>query len=199
MNLLNMMWFFMMTICQAFQSTPSVRVPTSTVSHMWQPNEDYNSFGKSGRLTDFERSARDAGATDRKVTIRKPLGLILDQNDQKDVYVKEIIKGGNAYAVGTIKEGDIVAMCSATFGNDMWSTRGAGLDRVMRAIEVRAGAVSLVVQSKEEQKSLLSNLFTKQDKANEQRVEDAKKKREVLEAEVLAERKEAAKKWFGLF
>mmetsp|Transcript_19955 Transcript_19955/g.24180 ORF Transcript_19955/g.24180 Transcript_19955/m.24180 type:complete len:164 (+) Transcript_19955:29-520(+) len=119
----------------------------------WQPNEDYNTFGKREVLTDFERSAREAGATDRKVTIRKPLGLVLDEKPGGDVYVKEIVKGGNADAVGGIKEGDIVAMCSATFGGDMWSTRGVGLSRVVRAIEVRSGnSVSLVVQSKAEQK-----------------------------------------------
>ena len=30
------------------------------------------------------------------MTLRKPLGLILDSNGQGDVYVKEIVKGGNA-------------------------------------------------------------------------------------------------------
>jgi len=74
----------------------------------WQPNEDFNSFGRSNSLTDFERSAREAGATDRKVTIRKPLGLILDEDANKDVYVKEVVKGGNADALGSVKEGDLV-------------------------------------------------------------------------------------------
>lgn len=39
-------------------------------------------------------------------------------------------------------------MCSATFGDEMWSTRGVGLSRVMAAIRVRAGAtVKLVLES----------------------------------------------------
>mmetsp|Transcript_25293 Transcript_25293/g.81806 ORF Transcript_25293/g.81806 Transcript_25293/m.81806 type:complete len:212 (+) Transcript_25293:118-753(+) len=166
--------------------------------YSWQPNEDYNQFGPKNSLTDFERSAREAGATDRKVTIRKPLGLVLDENSSKDVYVKEVIKGGNADAMGAVKEGDIIAMCSATFGNDMWSTRGVGLGRVTRAIEVRSGqSVSLVVQSKREQKDFLKGLF--QSKNKEKTIKDATEKRKVLEDEIKAERKEAAKGWFGLF
>ncbi|KAJ8600890.1 hypothetical protein CTAYLR_006982 [Chrysophaeum taylorii] len=180
---------------------PSAPAASSTRLQSWQPNEDYNTFGgSSGRLTDFEREARDAGATDRKVTIRKPLGLVLEANDKGDVYVKEVVKGGNADAIGGVKKGDIISMCSATFGTAMWSTRGAGLDRVMRAIEVRAGSsVSLVVQSKSEQQNILSGLFKNQEKVREARVADAAKKRADLEAEIVAERKEAAKGWFGLF
>ena len=81
----------------------------------------------------------------------------------------------------------------------MWSTRGAGLDRVMRAIEVRAGPCSLVLQSKAEQRNFLADMFGQQKKVQQQRIADAQTKREILEAEVKAERKEAAKGWFGIF
>merc|ERR1712094_144512 len=74
-----------------------------------------------------------------------------------------------------------IQMCSATFGNQMWSTRGAGLDRVMRAIEVRAGPTcSLVLQSKAEQKNFLADMFGQQKKVQQQRIEDAATKRETL-------------------
>jgi hypothetical protein len=47
-----------------------------------------------------------------------------------------------------VKEGDIVTMCSATFGDQMWSVRGVGLTRVLAAIRVRSGAtVKLVLES----------------------------------------------------
>ena len=164
----------------------------------WQPNTNFNGESSS-KLTDFERSAREAGALDRTVTIRKPLGLILDANADGDVYVKEIVKGGNAEAAGGVKVGDTIAMASATFGNQMWSTRGVGLQRVMRAVEVRAGDVSLVVQSKEEKKNVLSNLFGQQDKIDRERIVAAEQKRNTLEDEIKNERKEAAKGWFGLF
>ena len=178
---------------------PQAPSTTKTILNSWQPNTNFNGE-QENRLTDFERAARDAGAGERKVTIRKPLGLVLDARPGGDVYVKEVTPGGNAEAVGNVKVGDTIQMCSATFGNQMWSTRGAGLDRVMRAIEVRAGPTcSLVLQSKAEQKNFLADMFGQQKKVQEQRIVDAQTKREILEAEVKAERKEAAKGWFGIF
>ena len=177
---------------------PPTATQPRTALHSWQPNTNFNGE-QENRLTDFERAARDAGAGERKVTIRKPLGLVLDARPGGDVYVKEVTPGGNAEAVGGVRVGDTIQMCSATFGNQMWSTRGAGLDRVMRAIEVRAGPCSLVLQSKAEQKNFLADMFGQQKKVQEQRIVDAATKREVLEAEVKAERKEAAEGWFGIF
>ena len=178
---------------------PPTATQRSTALHSWQPNTNFNGE-QENRLTDFERAARDAGAGERKVTIRKPLGLVLDARPGGDVYVKEVTPGGNAEAIGQVKVGDTIQMCSATFGNQMWSTRGAGLDRVMRAIEVRAGPTcSLVLQSKAEQKNFLADMFGQQKKVQQQRIEDAATKRETLEAEVKAERDEAAKGWFGIF
>ena len=178
--------------CSSFASS------SSSALHSWQPNKNFNGES-SGRLTDFERSARAAGGGDRTVTIPKPLGLILDDDANGDVFVKEIVKGGNAEAIGGVKVGDTIAMASATFGGQMWSTRGVGLQRVMRAVEVRAGDVSLVVQSKEEKKNVLSNLFGQQDKIDRERIVAAEQKRNTLEDEIKNERKEAAKGWFGLF
>ena len=178
---------------------PQAPSTTKTILNSWQPNTNFNGE-QENRLTDFERAARDAGAGERKVTIRKPLGLVLDARPGGDVYVKEVTPGGNAEAVGNVKVGDTIQMCSATFGNQMWSTRGAGLDRVMRAIEVRAGPTcSLVLQSKAEQRNFLADMFGQQKKVQQQRIADAQTKREILEAEVKAERKEAAKGWFGIF
>ena len=70
----------------------------------------------------------------------------------------------------------------------------------MRAIEVRAGpTVSLVLQSKAEQRNALADLFSGQNRVREERIEAAERKRATLEDEVKAERKEAAKGWFGIF
>ena len=126
---------------------------------------------------------------------------ILDQNGDGDVYVKEVTAGGNAAGMsGQVQKGDVIQMCSATFGGQMWSTRGAGLDRVTRAIEVRAGpTVTLVLQSKAEQRNFLADIFAGQSAAQERRVEEAENKARALEDEVKAERKEAAKGFFGLF
>ena len=90
-----------------------------TALHSWQPNTNFNGE-QENRLTDFERAARDAGAGERKVTIRKPLGLVLDARPGGDVYVKEITPGGNAEAgrrqgrrhdpdvLGDLREPDVV-------------------------------------------------------------------------------------------
>mmetsp|Transcript_20439 Transcript_20439/g.60928 ORF Transcript_20439/g.60928 Transcript_20439/m.60928 type:complete len:196 (-) Transcript_20439:60-647(-) len=189
-----------LVLASAAALVPSLhRRPAPTALNSWQPNTNFNGQEQS-KLTDFERAARDASAGERKVTIRKPMGLVLDANGQGDVFVKEIIKGGNADGMGDVKVGDVISMASATFGNQMWSTRGVGLDRVMRAIEVRAGpTVSLVLQSKAEQRNALADLFSGQNKVREQRIADAEQKRQTLEDEIKAERKEAAKGWFGIF
>jgi len=50
--------------------------------------------------------------------------------------VKKIIKGGRAEKTGMVFEGAIVAMVSATFGDDMWSARVVGLDRGVKSIQV---------------------------------------------------------------
>lgn len=64
------------------------------------------------------------------------------------VFVAEMNPEGNAAESGEINEGDILVAVSATFGNEVWSTRGVGLDRVMKSIRIRAGdLVTLVVES----------------------------------------------------
>lgn len=54
----------------------------------------------------------------------KPLGLILNQDATGNVYIESVAPKGYAARTGKVKEGDIVTMCSATFGDEMWSTRG---------------------------------------------------------------------------
>lgn len=56
----------------------------------------------------------------------------LEEDENGNVYVKSIEKNGRADKSGMVFVGDIVAMVSATFGDDMWSARGVGLDRVVR-------------------------------------------------------------------
>ena len=79
------------------------------------------------------RSQRRAAADDRMVELRMPMGMDLDEDKNGNVFVKSIEKGGRAEKSGMIFVGDIVAMVSATFGDDMWSARGVGLDRVVRS------------------------------------------------------------------
>ena len=76
---------------------------------------------------------------------------------------------GNAARSGLVKKGDIVVMTSATFGNQLWSCKGSGLQRVLKAIKVRAGnTVTLVLESETEvrpaavARACLSFLFASQ-------------------------------------
>jgi hypothetical protein len=92
-------------------------------------------------------------------------------------------------------------MCSATFGDEMWSTRGVGLTRVLAAIRVRAGpTVKLVFESK--------SGFTKkkvateaQMKARQKAAKEAQAKKDALlkELEKDEKRLKGGKKFFGLF
>jgi hypothetical protein len=58
----------------------------------------------------FDRASRSADAHDNVVELLRPLGLVLDQYDNGDVYVKQIAPKGNAARTGKVKEGDIVTM-----------------------------------------------------------------------------------------
>ena len=91
-------------------------------------------------------------------------------------------------------------MCSATFGDQMWSTRGVGLVRVLAAIRVRAGpTVKLVFENPKEGKKMAS-LTAQKIKAQEQaRVAGQLKKDELLRELEKDEQKLKQKKFLGLF
>jgi hypothetical protein len=99
-----------------------------------------------------------------------------------------------------VKEGDIVTMCSATFGDEMWSTRGVGLTRVLAAIRVRSGAtVKLVFESPNDfQKK--KQVTESQIKAREEAQRTAQAKKDLLLAELEQDEERLnPKKFFGLF
>merc|ERR1712127_22037 len=100
---------------------------------------------------------------------------------------------GNAARSGLVKEGDIVTMCSATFGSQMWSCRGVGLTRVLAAIRVRAGpTVSLVFES-QNQRKLKGAEVAKQAQAAKGARERAQAKRDFLMKELEADEKKLKK------
>ena len=81
----------------------SPRAPAAAL-HSWQPNRDFNAFGAADSLSREERSQRFAGAGDREVTLQKPLGVVLEQDAQKNVYVAEIDQGSSADLSGQARE-----------------------------------------------------------------------------------------------
>ena len=90
-------------------------------------------------------------------------------------------------------------MCSATFGDEMWSTRGVGLRRVLAAIRVRSGAtVKLVVESpKQFQKK--RTMTESQLKQRQEASEKAQAKKDDLLEELDGDEKKLKRKFFGLF
>ena len=148
----------------------------------------------------WARSSRSAQADDNVVELNRPLGLVLNQDDNGNVYVEKVAPRGNAARSGKVKEGDIVTMCSSTFGNDMWSTRGVGLNRVLAAIRVRSGAtVSLVFETPGQYKQKKS-MTAQQMKKREDAAAAAQAKKDALLKELESDEKKLnPKKFFGLF
>jgi hypothetical protein len=102
--------------------------------------------------------------------------------------------------VHQVKEGDVLTMCSATFGDQMWSTRGVGLTRVLAAIRVRAGpTVKLVFENPKEGKKK-REITQKQAKQMEEARQRAQAKKDALLKELESDEKKLKKgKFLGLF
>lgn len=91
-------------------------------------------------------------------------------------------------------------MCSATFGNDMWSTRGVGLTRVLAAIRVRSGnTVKLVLESPDQYKQKVSVTSKQRQAMADARKAAQAKKDELLQELEKDEERLKTKKFFGLF
>ena len=118
---------------------PAARTAAAAAAAAIDPSTALSMAKDDEDLLRAARASRYAGTDDNVVELMKPLGLVLNQDDDNNVYVETVAPRGNAARTGKVKEGDYVTMCSATFGDQMWSTRGVGLTRVLAAIRVRAG------------------------------------------------------------
>jgi len=142
-------------------------------------------------------SLRDAPPGSRVVTFRKPnaatdgllLGLKFREGIGKSVYIDKILPNTEAAIKkqkGEITEGDEIVMVSATFGDEMWSSRGVGKYRLEKSIAVRQGMViKFVVEGKkdaarlkklEEQQKKQAALQTRLQKELQKEVDDEKSK-----------------------
>jgi len=91
-------------------------------------------------------------------------------------------------------------MCSATFGDQLWSTRGVGLTRVLSAIKVRAGpTVKLVLESTSDYKNRAAQTTKAAQAAEEARVRAQKKRDQLLSELEKDEQRLKKKKFLGLF
>lgn len=143
------------------------------------------------------RAMRQAGADERTVEIKLPLGLELDEDKDGNVFVKSIEPGGRAEKTGKVFVGDIIAMASATFGDEMWSCRGVGLGRVLSTIKVRnTKPVKLVLEAPNEQEEKKRRAIAFAEVSEQQKVLDKQKELELLQA-MEAEDKSLLKKRQG--
>lgn len=155
---------------------------------------------KDRALANMARAARQVGPNDRVVELRKPLGLVLEEDERGNVYIVEILDGGNASRKKTINVGDKISFVSATFGDQIWSAKGVGLSRVQSAIKLRSGPfVKLVLEtSKEGAKKMQRDAANLKKKMESQESEAEKRDRLLLE---LSDDTKTQKKkpWYGLF
>mmetsp|Transcript_32951 Transcript_32951/g.37952 ORF Transcript_32951/g.37952 Transcript_32951/m.37952 type:complete len:208 (-) Transcript_32951:1-624(-) len=174
-------------------TTTSISTLTKSTTALFMGNEDDELLRRS-------RTSRSAGNDDNVVELQKPLGLVLNQDNDGNVYVETVAGKGNAARTGKVKEGDIVTMVSATFGDDMWSTRGVGLTRVLAAIRVRAGPkVKLVFESTEQYKKKAATSTKQQEAMENARLAAAAKKDQLLSELEGDEKKLKKGKFLGLF
>lgn len=161
--------------CVSLRPMTSVRARSGARSLVCKVEND--AFRKANR------DMRRAGADERMVELRMPMGLVLDEDKDGNVFVKEIDKGGRAERTGMIFVGDRVAMVSATFGDDMWSCRGVGLTRVMSTIKVRnSKPVRMVLEASNEAEEKKRRLIAFKEMSEEQKALKKKNDEELLAA-----------------
>merc|ERR1712146_53288 len=109
-------------------------------------------------------------------------------------YVKSIEPNGRAAKTGKVFVGDRIAMVSATFGDDMWTCRGVGLNRVLAAIKVRNSKpvkLALEAPNEAEEKKRRAIAFAEKSESEKKKEQD---KQDKLLAEMQAEHKQLFKK-----
>ena len=91
-------------------------------------------------------------------------------------------------------------MCSSTFGDEMWSVRGAGLSRVLSAIRLRAGPTVKLVFENSKEGSAKAQRSAKAAQAEEAARAKAQAKKDALLEELQKDEQRLKKgKFLGLF
>jgi hypothetical protein len=75
-------------------------------------------------LLRWARSSRSAGIDDRVVELKRPLGLVLQQDDDGNVYVETVAPRGNAGRTGQV----------SCWSLDCASYKYGGLDRIIAIV-----------------------------------------------------------------
>jgi len=179
---------------QLLQIEPNNKIPliiTQTDLKL-SPKEEQDKLIRS------ERGKRSSVAGDRVVELKQPLGLVLDEDELGNVFVETVAPLGNAARSGVVKKGDFVVMCSATFGDQLWSCRGVGLGRVLSAIKIRRGPVTMVFENAKERRGVVDS-SGRVSKAQDDARLKAQEKKDRLMQELEEDEKDLKKGFFGLW
>mmetsp|Transcript_5882 Transcript_5882/g.15089 ORF Transcript_5882/g.15089 Transcript_5882/m.15089 type:complete len:205 (-) Transcript_5882:299-913(-) len=147
---------FQSLVISSFSSLKSNRIKIQSFKANKSQNKFFSNLKAQYNYNIFlngnDRAKRGVTNEDRYAIVQKPLGIILEEGADGMVFIAKIDPNGNAAKSNfDIRIGDIVVAVSATFGDEVWSTRGVGLDRVLKSIKIRAGDfVTLVLESSEE-------------------------------------------------
>ena len=169
-----------------------------------------NLFGNTEESTKRRNdlSLRSAPPGSRVVSFRKPnqattglmLGLKFRQSFGNAIYIDKVIPGTEADRLkksGQLKEGDEVVMVSATFGDELWSARGIGKQRLEKSIAVRQGqTIKFVLEASDDNSRAKKRALA--EKLKKEQAMTSRLQQE-LAKEVDAAKSKPKGKLFGLF
>ena len=153
-------------------------------------------------------SLRSAPPGSRVVAFRKEnaatqglqLGLKFRESFGKAVYIDAILPGSQAARLekqGKLRKGDEVVMVSATFGDEMWSSRGIGKQRLEKSIAVRQGqTIKFVLEASDDNSRAKKRALA--EKLKKEQAMTSRLQQE-LAKEVDAAKSKPKGKLFGLF
>ena len=91
--------------CMAFTGLVSPANPTCGLTTSLEPSSSALKMANDDDLLRWARSARGASAEDRVVELKRPLGIILNEDDSGNVYVETVAPKGNAARTGLVSFG----------------------------------------------------------------------------------------------
>jgi len=107
---------------------------------------------------DGARSAREAeGGEGRIVECGMPLGVEFEERGKGDIFIKEVDKASDAWAQG-VRAGAQLTFISATFGDEMWNTRGVGMTQFITVLRSRFGS-TIQLKLENEKKDFLEGFL----------------------------------------
>lgn len=144
---------------------------------------------------DGARSAREVGADDkgRIVECNMPLGIQFEERAKGDIYIKDVDQNSDAWDQG-VRPGAQLTFVSATFGDEMWNTKGVGMTQFMTVLRSRFGSTIKIALEKEN-KSLLGDFFASLG-GSQEKTKKTTKSQEELMAEFESTEKDLGNKQF---